>query len=77
MRENDKDQPQGNWVDTTAGGENDEGSLAAGRTPGSGANDITRSGLPNADPDGYDPERSDLDGIDIGEVEPSKRAGGA
>ena len=32
---------------------------------------------PNADPDGYDPERSDLDGIDIGEVEPSKRAGGA
>jgi hypothetical protein len=77
MRETEQHSKLGDWVDTSAGGENEEGSLGAGRTPGSGANDITRAGLPNADPDGYDVERSDLEGIDVGDAPPSKRGRGA
>lgn len=66
MYESHQSQPHGNWVDTTAGGEDEAGSPASGGTPGSGANEITRSGLPNADPDGQDLPRSERDGADTG-----------
>jgi hypothetical protein len=59
--------PPVDWVDTTAGGEGEPGDASVAGTPGSGANDITRAGFPNADPDGYDIARSDLKGIDPGE----------
>jgi|EndMetStandDraft_8_1072994.scaffolds.fasta_scaffold1415776_1 hypothetical protein len=60
-------EPVGDWVNTGAGGENEVGNASTGGNPGDGANDITRAGFPNADPDGYDDQRSDLQGIDIGE----------
>jgi hypothetical protein len=60
-------QPPINWVDTTAGGENEPGDASVAGSPGSGANDITREGFPNADPDGFDVTRSDLQGIDLGD----------
>ena len=60
-------QPPINWVDTTAGGENEPGDARVAGSPGSGANDITRAGFPNADPDGYDVTRTDLQGIDPGD----------
>ena len=60
-------QPPINWVDTTAGGEHEPGDASVAGSPGSGANEITRAGFPNADPDGYDLSRSDLKGIDPGE----------
>ncbi|MCC7024388.1 MAG: hypothetical protein IT338_16300 [Thermomicrobiales bacterium] len=44
--------PFGEEGDTTAGGENATGAESARWTAGSGANAITRAGLPNADPDG-------------------------
>jgi hypothetical protein len=62
-----EDRPPINWVDTTAGGENEPGDASVAGSPGSGANDITRAGFPNADPDGYDLQRSDLKGIDPGD----------
>lgn len=63
----DTSQPPIDWVDTTAGGENEPGDASVAGSPGSGANDITCAGFPNADPDGYDISRSDLQGIDPGE----------
>jgi hypothetical protein len=63
----DASQPPINWVDTTAGGEGEPGDASVAGSPGSGSNDITRAGFPNADPDGYDISRSDLKGIDPGE----------
>lgn len=60
-------QPPINWVDTTAGGEHEPGDVSVAGSPGSGADDNTRAGLPNADPDGYDVQRSDLKGIDPGD----------
>jgi hypothetical protein len=60
-------QPPIDWVNTTAGGEGEPGDASVAGSPGSGANDITRAGFPNADPDGYDLSRSDLEGIDPGE----------
>lgn len=67
-------QPPVNWVDTTAGGEHEPGDPAIDGSPGSGANEISRAGFPNADPDGYDVERSDLQGIDIGDSPVADRA---
>lgn len=60
-------EPEVDWVNTTAGGEQDPGDASVAGSPGSGVDDNTRAGLPNADPDGYDYERSDLQGIDIGD----------
>jgi hypothetical protein len=59
-------EPPVNWVSTSKSSDATRGSVSAGGTPGSGANAITRAGLPNADPDGFDVERSDLDGVDVG-----------
>jgi hypothetical protein len=65
--EREASQPPIDWVNTTAGGEGEPGDASVAGSPGSGANDITRAGFPNADPDGYDITRSDLEGIDPGE----------
>jgi hypothetical protein len=61
-------EPPVDWVHTGDGGENEVGNASSGGNPGDGANDITRAGFPNADPDGYDDQRSDLQGIDIGDT---------
>ena len=60
--------PENDWVNTGAGGEDAPSTRSMGGTPGSGANEITRANFPNADPDGYDVERSDLEGIDIADT---------
>jgi hypothetical protein len=69
------------YVDTTAGGEHEPSTHSMGGTRGSGANELTRAGLPNADPDGYDEFRSDLDGVTLDKTatppSPAQRGTGA
>jgi hypothetical protein len=60
------------YVDTTAGGERAPSTHSMGDTPGSGANELTRAGLPNADPDGYDEARSDLEGVTLDHIPPAR-----
>lgn len=68
-------QADGDSVDTTAGGELEPSTPSMGNTPGSGANDVTRAGLPNADPDGADHERSDLQGVNFDTIPPAPPVG--
>lgn len=56
-----KQQPPIDWVNTSAGGEHEPGNESAGGTVGSGANAITRAGLRNADPDGFDVDHPEQD----------------